>query len=508
MSGRQMIQSLVKEIRGRLAGGTAASVGVGAATQGDDAEAGIYTAALSPVLRKNLTRFLNGETLSGRDLSSVQKYLSQTEKGRDAASRRDRMRMEGDYSKDVDVLQRRIVDPESLVGRVGVPVMGDRSIAGASIMDIEGVPLSRGLQLEGGPNYGLANEGENLAWASMKNAANTKQNQITRAAEETGRDPVGIYTAMGNDAMDFNTMTAEAMILQLPALGLPKKAIQTFNSRMRKQMPGFAGIDTQKGYGQIMGTIPVVGKDGKAVTPSNVRKSVVGEMKKKEWENQGFPVYDDVIRHITEPELREAKRGDSGFSMFDGAPGEDLVEGSRHRTYNRGIPGSYAGGMEESVPIDVMFPKLYGATKGNLNKAGSPLSAPERTGSVQMGGGYEVFDQQWLDGIMSSREKGSATPEALGATAAAGAAASNPSIVDGIFDALEMPWKGYLGASRLAGGLLAGEGMDMALDEAVRQVRNPVEDTADKLGRAVVDRTGSPAAGTLTKLMILLGGPI
>lgn len=115
---------------------------------------------------------------------------------------------------------------------------------------------------------------------------------------------------------------------------------------------------------------------------------------------------------------------------------------------------------------------------------------------------YVMFD----DKPISIVERGNASPEMLAATAGGTAAATG--LLDPVFDALELPWKGYLGATRMAGGLLAGEGFDEALDRGVRQIRQPVEETADELGGAATDATGRPEIGTLAYLMTLLGGPI
>ena len=74
--------------------------------------------------------------------------------------------------------------------------------------------------------------------------------------------------------------------------------------------------------------------------------------------------------------------------------------------------------------------------------------------------------------------------------------------------AIEMPWRGYLGLSRLGSGLVAGEGFDEALNQAAMQARQPVEQTAYNLGGEVTDQTGSPLAGTAANLAVNLGGPI
>jgi hypothetical protein len=80
--------------------------------------------------------------------------------------------------------------------------------------------------------------------------------------------------------------------------------------------------------------------------------------------------------------------------------------------------------------------------------------------------------------------------------------------MDQAIQAIEMPWRGYLGLSRMAGGLVAGEGFDQALAQGAQQARQPVEQTAYDLGGQVTDATGSPGLGTAVNLGVNLGGPI
>lgn len=81
-------------------------------------------------------------------------------------------------------------------------------------------------------------------------------------------------------------------------------------------------------------------------------------------------------------------------------------------------------------------------------------------------------------------------------------------IMDSALSALDMPYRGYLGLTRLAGGLLAGEGLDSAVNNAVKQIRQPVEETAYEMGDAVLEKTGSPEAATLMNLIAQFGSPL
>ncbi len=200
------------------------------------------------------------------------------------------------------------------------------------------------------------------------------------------------------------------MVRQLPALQLPKKELAKFNKVIRKSVPDFAGVETPEGLAQLKGQMGASKKNGEAMSSNELRKLVVGEMKKKEFGNKGFPDYEDTVRALTEPELRGLERGDSGFSTIRGMPGADLLDNAYHDTYSHGIPGIYAGGLEESVPLQVMFPDLFRATgdkvitKESSKRFGEPLNAQERVGAVLMGGDAQKADQQWLDGVMKYLE--------------------------------------------------------------------------------------------------------
>ena len=418
-----------------------AAVGAGLLASPEEAEAGILTASLSPVLRQSLDKVLRGEEVSKRNLNAVNKYLAQIAVDPTAYGRRERMRMQPGASPDVDVdITRRIITPESMQGEILVPIQGDASIAGGYLDNVEGVPLDQLIALQGGPNYPLMNEfgEENLGWASMLSAAQAKQDQITRAG--LLGDVRGVYSRMGDEAMKFNTMVAEAMVRQLPALQIPKKDIQRFNKDIQRSVPGFAGVETTEGLAQLKGQAILTKKDGEPISPSDLRKLVVGRMSlKKEYGNSGFPNYEDTIRALTEPGLRNAIRGDSGFTTIQGMPGASLLDNAYHDTYSHGIPGIYAGGLEENIPLEIMFPDMFAdtankvVTKETSARFGQPLNPQERVGAVLMGGGNQAADQKWLDGVMKYLEDKKKLGRA-GAIAAATASGNAMAIPPGDLD--------------------------------------------------------------------------
>lgn len=456
----------------------ATAIGAAAVASPQDAEANVLTASLSPVLRASMDAMLRGEDLPKRDMNRVNKYLQQIADDRTAFGRRERMRMQPGASQDVDVLQRTIIRPEDLQGSAMVPIQGDPSIAGSSLLDVEGVPLSAPVTLQGGPNYGLMNSDLNslLGWASSQGAAQKLQNQINRAAGLSD-DVRGVFARMGDESMKFNTMLVESMVRQIPALGIAKKDINRFNADIRKSVPDFAGVETEEGLAQMKGLAPASKKGGKRVAPSDLRKLVVNKMDmKNDYGRVGFPSYEDTLRAITEPELRGLPRGESGFSTIKAFPGAALLDDAMHDTYSHGVKGIYAGGLQESIPLQVMFPDLYRATddlrvtsKGS-KRLGQPLNETERTGAVLLGGGAQKADQQWLDGVMKyleDKKKMGRAAAIAAATSSGNAMAIPPEDIDiqNEIDARRAGGRKYR-RDNPPSGLLAAEAQSQALPRA------------------------------------------
>ena len=322
-----------------------------------------------------------------------------------AVWRREGLREEGATTvEDQLPIERNVVQPEDLQGKVGIPFMGDRARAGGQLTQVEGVPLSRPVALQGGEDYPLVTNPD-AAWASNLGAARSRQNVAERALEETGQAPVGVFTVMGERGIDFSTPVIEAMMGQLEAIRVPKKAIAKFDRRINdkiktinefneRPMQKFVGLNHPDAMAQILG----VG-DYPSVGAGELRKLLVQEMGMTEFRDIGFPVYHDVMRAVTKPELMPLQRGAAGTTMLRLDPEAPLSPESRHRTYTTAIPGGYLGGLEEAVPAKVMYPKGYEQMAGMKTKTGKPLSESDKIGWLGMSQHWEVFDQEWVDKV-------------------------------------------------------------------------------------------------------------
>ena len=339
-----------------------------------------------------------------------------------AVRNREELRMSTTKISGVDEpLERIIKTPEDLLGKVLVPVAGDRSrVMSGGIDDIRGIPLIQNIPVQGGPNYMIQHAGSGKAWASMEGIANKKQMNMILAADETGLDPYGVYSAMGRESVDFSAPVATAMVAQLPALNIPKKHIKAFNETIRKGIgktqkgrPDFVGLDSEDVFNQLLGT-GSFSREGSGT----LRTIVAQEMKKPRWEKLGFPVYDDVLKTINEPSLMDLKTGESGLGIFKANPSKSTFPELQHQSYNTAIPGEYFGGLTASVPPEIMFPKAFSAMSKEINSGGVPFPYSNQVGSLVMNPKlFEVADDEYVDQLIKYMNKNKGTNYAKGGIA-------------------------------------------------------------------------------------------
>jgi len=385
------------------------------------------TMFLSPALSRNLVKYAdNPDLLSRSEKRNVESYLIRANTEDSAWGARERMRLTGETDISFDRPVRETVSPEALQGETLIPIMGDRSIGGGELRSVQGVPLDAPVRLEGGPMFPFLGE---PGWASMEAAARGKVIHINKAAEATGQAPIAMYTSMGDLAMDFNTMHAEAALRQLPALNVRPEAIEAFNAAIReghggksgfRGIPEFPGILDEDALAMVRNEVPTT-----SAPNSYLRQSLGAAFRRAEFQDQGLPVHQDIVRAITEPDLVNDPVGYSGYSFFRGAPGFDVDVGD-HTTYSHRIPRQGAGGstgsnyeinvggLDYTVPPDIMFPKQWAEISKRTDKHGKPLTDQMKVGALQQGHGFEVADQQWVDINMRYQEERRAAMEAKG----------------------------------------------------------------------------------------------
>ena len=408
--------------------------------ESNEAQAGFLT---TPA---NLIRLGMLTTESAQNPRAVKSAMTKYDKAmRESRAFRAREKLRSDVenqTQTLDIGERNLLTVDDLVGKVGVPVSGDTSTTGKVIETIGGVNLESPVQVEGGSNFPLRYQDQGYGWASMADAAEKKQGNFALAADKTGgMDPVGIFSAMGPVAVNFSTPVAESLLQQVRALPIKKGDLKKFDAELRKKKPNWVGLSHPDAMDQLMGRGEYPQKGA-----GKLRTLFVEEMQKSRHRDVGFPLPADAHAEILQPELANAPIGSSGFSIFSADPNAPTMPGAPHQSYDTIIPGTYMGGLEQSVPARVMYPDVFAELDRRVNKKGAPLKEQEKTGSLAMDPKlYQPFNEQWAEGVdnylRANQQRGAATPAAMTAAGGAGLlgarAMQQPSLADkgaGILD--------------------------------------------------------------------------
>ena len=342
--------------------------------------------------------------LSGPDRSNMTRYLEKMKNPNFV--NRELMREQGNtVAKTTATGDLNLVTPEDWY-RAGNPLVatgGDTSLAGKTFSNVEGVPLSREVEAQGGFQHTLNNlmSGSDNAWASMEGNAQGKQNHFDKVAIETGQIPRSVFFSMNpKDSADFSTPITEMVMGQLQALPPSKQAAKLADSMMREKFPDFVGVNHPDAMSQLMGT-----NGYKQEGSGAMRKRFAWASKQKSLDSLGWPSYEDARNSITHPMLKNASVGDSGLSSFLANPGAELIQNSGHNSYNRGISGTDPQSLPVSIPAKNMFPDLYRLSGLKTNKGGKRFTHDQRIGDIKMGHYYQMPDQKWLDQIMPVYEQ-------------------------------------------------------------------------------------------------------
>ena len=295
-----------------------------------------------------------------------------------------------------------VADLEKMVGKPIMPVRGDRSNIGI-IESVGGMDLD--VPVEGGNKFSQQNAGTGAGWASMFTVAKSVQNKINKIADATGQNPIAIYNAMGEDATNFSTPIAEAMLKEAQNMPIAKADIKRFDSEFRKKYPDWVGLQSDSAMDQLMGTngFPMDGA-------GKMRTAFTDVMKKASYRDRGFPSYDKLIDATRDPDLLGAELGESGLSMFEAIPQEARRGTSTHKSYDTAIGGEYIGGLPEGrgVPFEIMFPEIMAQQSKRVNAGGRPFPYEQMVDAANKRlDTYQIADQQWLDGIMDYLTKNS-----------------------------------------------------------------------------------------------------
>lgn len=282
------------------------------------------------------------------------------------------------------LLDRITANPESMQGSAIIPLTGDRSIAGQNLLGIGGRRFETPVYLEGGYDFMRTHSPEGTVWASEAGRSRAIQNRIDQAAQDFDGNVYGVYSAMGPESMNFNVMMADSLLEQMKVGKLTKKSIGAFDKEVRKIRPEWKGVMSPEARQQL---------DANGA----LRQAFVDRMQLDEFQNAGFPNIAYTRYAITDPRLLDEPMYSSGLAISKMAPGSELVTNpvTPHKTYNTQLRGEYVGGLDQSVPMSVMYPSWFKERRA----MGAPVSGDVR--SFDLAKPIQQTNQEWLDGLMN-----------------------------------------------------------------------------------------------------------
>jgi hypothetical protein len=282
-----------------------------------------------------------------------------------------------------DLPPKKIITPEKMQGGAIVPFHGDRSIAGQNLLGIGSTKFETPVYLEGGYDFMRTHSPTGSIWASEKGASQALQNQINEAAKVGSGDVYGVYSAMGPLSMNYNTMMSDALLEQMKAGKITKKAIAAFDKEVKAIRPEWKGVMSPESRAQLESN-------------GALRHVFVDRMQLDKFQNAGFPDISYTRYAITDPLLLNEPMYSGGLSIGKMVPNAELITNPQipHKTYDTQLPGEYFGGFEKSIPKEILYPDWYKMRR----EIGAPESGDVR--SFQLAKPIQPTNQEWLDNIM------------------------------------------------------------------------------------------------------------
>jgi hypothetical protein len=227
-----------------------------------------------------------------------------------------------------------------------VSSMSDRTAAGGMLVDINGVPLKRPINLRGGQDYMFDNPGQ--VWASAEDPVRAIMMQAAAAKALTGKDPLYLPWRMAPTGGDFAHMTGETM-LSFAESSMGKDDKLLLNEQIKKFIPNWKGIDSSKSIDQYRALPDAKRKALKAALDMNFR-------------DRGGLGIGEARLAVSDPSQLSAPEG---YLMNVGRISADkpMIEVSGHPSYPKGVPGEGIGRLADDRSLFELNPKVFPVEK-------------------------------------------------------------------------------------------------------------------------------------------------
>jgi hypothetical protein len=231
-----------------------------------------------------------------------------------------------------------------LEGQPFITSMSDRTAAGGQLTGINGVNLSRPVDLRGGQDFMFDNPGQ--VWASARGPVK----QLTELADDikrvTGKDPLYMPWRMAPTGGDFAAMTGETM-LSYAKESLGKRDSAKLDKTISALIPGWKGVANDLSVAQFR------------AAPDATRKVIKNQMDVLFRERGGLGIGEARLA-VADP--KQLAGPDGGLMnvgrIFAGKP---AIAESGHPSYPFGVPGEGVGRLQEARGIFELLPSIVRA---------------------------------------------------------------------------------------------------------------------------------------------------
>lgn len=224
--------------------------------------------------------------------------------------------------------------------------MSDRSDGGGLLVDINGVPLKRPVDLLGGQPYMFENPGQ--TWASGKLPVRAIMMQGAAAKALTGKDPLFLPWRMAPTGSDFAHMTGETM-LSFAESNMGKSEKKKLDAQIKNFIPDWKGVDSPDSISQYR------------KLPDAARKALKDVMDTK-FRNEGGLGIGEARLAIADPSQLNAPEGylmNVGRIFVD----KPIIKDSGHPSYPWGVPGEGIGRIPDDRSLFELKPKVFPVEK-------------------------------------------------------------------------------------------------------------------------------------------------
>lgn len=303
---------------------------------------------------------------------------------------------------------------EDYMGASSLIMPWDSTSRNYAVKSISDVNLPKDVITHGGHDYArdLAHMEKGVAGASNLDIAKRIRDRDTQARIENLRaggtgDLLHYPVTMGEGDMNFSVMPSEALLGLIDAREPSKKFIKELDQSIRnfpiakqtskgrvvtQPFKDFAGLGTEEGRMQLYSG------EGLDTTAGELRKAFANRAGLKA--NQEYLGYniEDLVAALRDPALANVPKGYIGNTIIKTGPEGMHLRPSQNPTYSTDFTGQYQGTLGQSVPVEVLFPKTFGAISNELaGRKGDLRTMTLGALEKRKEGISELIDQQVVD---------------------------------------------------------------------------------------------------------------